>query len=333
MDYPESKIYSDGSHYIAIPHKGRAKRQAVPSATEQIAESQTELTTEKNSVPNSTKNAENADMGAEKPQETERKPKYTTKKDIFNALYDDSRLMTKGDRRQYMRDNLLPFFEDEETCSEFIANNFARKKRNAIVRRIRLNRKLYLQEWNYFCTFTYDDKLQTEQTFKQKLRMCLAHLRMRRDWKYIGVWERSPEKQRLHFHGIFYIPTGAMVGELVEKEDYSFNTHKRQKTVQNTYFNARFGRSDFEEIADRKMLQSAVAYIVKYMEKTGEKLVYSKNLPQFFISDIWKDDIVCKIGLEDSKLLLYDDFVCRTDGKRIGKVSRETIAKMPKSNK
>ena len=333
MDYPESKVYSDGSHYIAIPHTTRRKRLPTKEETTPQQENKTVSTESTNLVENLTPSGENADMGAEKPQETERKPKYTTKKDIFNALYDDSRLMTKGDRRQYMRDNLLPFFEDEETCSEFIANNFARKKRNAIVRRIRLNRKLYLQEWNYFCTFTYDDKLQTEQTFKQKLRMCLAHLRMRRDWKYIGVWERSPEKQRLHFHGIFYIPTGAMVGELVEKEDYSFNTHKRQKTVQNTYFNARFGRSDFEEIADRKMLQSAVAYIVKYMEKTGEKLVYSKNLPQFFISDIWQDDVVCKIGLEDSKLLLYDDFVCRTDGKRIGKVSKTTIAKMPKSNK
>ena len=42
-----------------------------------------------------------------------------------------------------------------------------------------------------------------------------------------------------------------------------------------------------ESSAGRKMLQSAVVYIVKYMEKTGEKLVYSKNLPQFFISDIW----------------------------------------------
>ena len=333
MDYPESKIYSDGSHYIAIPHTTRRKRQPTKEEITSQQEDKAVLSECASLAENSTPSSENADMGAERPQETERKPKYTTRKDIFNVLYDDSRQMTKGDRRQYMRDNLLPFFEDEETCSEFIANNFARKKRNAIVRRIRLNRKLYLQEWNYFCTFTYDDKLQTEQTFKQKLRMCLAHLRMRRDWKYIGVWERSPEKQRLHFHGIFYIPTGAMVGELVEKEDYSFNTHKRQKTVQNTYFNARFGRSDFEEIADRKMLQSAVAYIVKYMEKTGEKLVYSKNLPQFFISDIWQDDVVCKIGLEDSKLLLYDDFVCRTDGKRIGKVSKTTIAKMPKSNK
>ena len=45
----------------------------------------------------------------------------------------------------------------------------------------------------------------------------------------------------------------------------------------------------------------------EYMEKTGEKMVYSKGLPQFFISDIMDEDIVCPIGLEDKKLLLFDD--------------------------
>jgi len=42
-----------------------------------------------------------------------------------------------------------------------------------------------------------------------------------------------------------------------------------------------------------------VAYIIKYIEKSGEKLVYSRGLPQFFISDIMADDIAASIGLED----------------------------------
>ena len=54
------------------------------------------------------------------------------------------------------------------------------------------------------------------------------------------------------------------------------------------------------------MLGEAIAYLTKYMEKTGEKMVYSKGLPQFFISDIMDEDIVCPIGKEDKKLLLYD---------------------------
>ena len=75
-----------------------------------------------------------------------------------------------------------------------------------------------------------------------------------------------------------------------------------------------------------------VAYIVKYLEKTGEKLVYSKGLPQFFISDIMEEDVVCPFGLEDKKLLLYDDFLCWDEGVLVGAVSKEVISQMSKAN-
>ena len=73
------------------------------------------------------------------------------------------------------------------------------------------------------------------------------------------------------------------------------------------------------------------AYIVKHLEKTGEKIVYSKGLPQFFISDIMEEDVACPFGLEDKKLLLFDDFVCWDEGVSMGKVSKQTIAQMPKA--
>ena len=89
---------------------------------------------------------------------------------------------------------------------------------------------------------------------------------------------------------------------------------------------------DFEEIEDKRKLGSAVAYIIKYIEKTGEKIVYSKGLPQFFFSDILDDDIVCRTGLEDKKLLLFDDFSCFDDGCYIGKVSQEVIQRLRREN-
>lgn len=73
-------------------------------------------------------------------------------------------------------------------------------------------------------------------------------------------------------------------------------------------------------------------YLIKYIEKTGEKIVYSKGLPQFFISDIAEEDIVCKIGAEDKKLLLFDDFMCYDYGCLMGNVSKETIKQMRKVN-
>ena len=107
---------------------------------------------------------------------------------------------------------------------------------------------------------------------------------------------------------------------------------KVQHTIQNTYFNERFGRSDFKPVVDRRMLGEAVAYLTKYMEKTGEKIVYSKGLPQYFISDILDEDVVCTIGQEDRKLLLYDNFNCWDEGCLVGPVSKEVIAQMRKSN-
>ena len=145
------------------------------------------------------------------------------------------------------------------------------------------------------------------------------------------MWERSPDKKRLHFHGLFYIPPDAMVGELVEVKDYSPVKEKVQTTYQNTYFNERFGRSDFKEVNEH-VLSEAVRYIMKYLEKDGGRIVYSKGLPQYFISDIMDDDIAAPIGLEDKKLLLFDDFICWDEGCYMGEVSKEVISQMRKSN-
>lgn len=123
-----------------------------------------------------------------------------------------------------------------------------------------------------------------------------------------------------------------MPGYLIEVNDYSLSTHRRQITHQNTYFNERFGRSDFEDIKDYSTLGKAVAYIMKYLEKTGEKIVYSKGLPQYFISDIMTDDIICPIGVEDGKLLLFDDFTCWDEGVLIGTVGGDVIRQLRTSN-
>ena len=146
----------------------------------------------------------------------------------------------------------------------------------------------------------------------------------------MGVWERSPEKNRLYFHGIFYIPDGTLSGDMEEINSYNFTTRKRQITNQNSFFAKRFGRNDFERIESKNRIGDALAYLMKYIEKSGEKIVYSRGLAQYFITDIMEEDIVCPIGEENRKLLLFDDFSCWDEGEYMGQVSRETIAKMPK---
>lgn len=337
MPYSEAKIYKDGISYIAIPHTTRPKRPRRKRVEEVVTVTE-EIETETDSMPEETientgdeQEPEQTEKVKEKPKETVKIERQMTKRERFDELYQKYIHDKPHTRREKIITAMQELFPNVEKTVDFVNANIERKKRNLISKRIRMWRKANLQEFNYFVTFTYDGKLHTEESFRKSLRRCLWNFANRYGWKYIGVWERSPEKHRLHFHGIFYIPDGTMPKMIIETEDYSFKTKRRQKTMQNLYFTERFGRNDFEPLDDY-IKNDALAYIIKYIEKTGEKIVYSKDLPQFFISDIMDDDIVCPIGLEDKKLLLFDNFVCWDEGEYIGEVSADVIKRMRKCN-
>ena len=296
MPYQKAKVYNDGSHFIAMPPENfpRPKRRYKPKS---------------------------------KREESPDSPKAK-----FETAYSESQSLPKRERKKYIKEKLQGTFPNEEHEKEFIESNIERKKINAAKRRVRLMRKVYLQEWNYFVTFTFSGELHTEETFKEKLRNTLKHMVSRKGWKYIGVWERSPEKQRLHFHGIFYIPPNGMIGELVEVKDYSTKQRKMQTTLQNTHFTKYFGRNDFKELGRQEDVMQSVRYLLKYIEKSNERLIYGGKLPTYFVSDILDDDIVCPIGVDDRKALLFDDFTCIDGGCIVGQVSEEVIKQMPKCN-
>ena len=348
MPFAKCKVYSDGGHYIAIPHTTRPYRprrkpnEEVITVTEEIQSEQpaedTSAFSEDESAPVSPAEAgfEEVCNEAEKPPQKADEPvkieRQTTRRELFDELYLKYQSLPRYKRKAAILKRMRPYFPDADAAKLYVETNTWRKMRNLISRRVRMVRKVNLQEFNYFVTFTYSNELHTEESFKRKLKNCLSHFCTRKGWKYIGVWERSPKKQRLHFHGLFYIPDGTMPGMMLEVNDYNFNTHKRQITHQNSYFNETFGRSDFRAIDSTYMLGNAIAYIIKYLEKTGEKIVYSKGLPQYFLSDIMDEDVVCRIGLEDKKLLLFDDFLCWDEGVLVGAVSKDVISHMPKAN-
>ena len=294
MPYQESKIYFDGSHYITVPKENFPSHKGRKTVKETIVQTDT--------------------------------PKVE-----FETAYRESQALPRRERKSYIAERLKDVFQSEQETAAFIESNIARKKINAAKRRVRLMRKVYLQKWNYFVTFTYDSTKHTEKTFKAKLRNTLKHLVNRKGWKYIGVWERSAS-ERLHFHGIFYIPENAMTGELKQVRDYSTKQHRMQTTYQNTRFLQRFGRNDFEELKTQNDIMLSVRYLLKYIEKSGEKLVYGGDLPTYFISDVMDEDIACPIGIDDRKAVLFDDFNCWDEGCLMGKVSPETISQLRKSN-
>ena len=351
MAFAETKVYFDGSHYIAIPHTTRPikKRYSPPEELITIEDKTDAGTNEDTSnVPSvfndnqatteTKEETKTTETNCENSQSKSVEEKHTlerklTRKELFNELYQKYIDLRKNERKKKIVEKMLSYFKTKQNCIDFVNINFDRKQRNLICRRVRMCRKANLANFNYFCTFTYDDKLHTEESFKKKLQGCFKMMCHRRKWKYMGVWERAPKTNRLHFHGLFNIPDNSMPGEIIEVRDYSTQFNKMQKTFQSSYFNERFGRSDFKEIDEQeRRLGNALAYLMKYIEKTGEKIVYSKNLPQYFISDILDTDIVCPIGQEDKKLLLFDDFMCLDEGELMGKVSPEVIDKMRKSN-
>lgn len=289
MDYPKTKVYFDGSHYIGIPQpiKKLKKKKIVKKVEDD-------------------------------------------KKQEFEKVYKENLNKSKKEKKEILENELSKHFENKKQAKEYVERNLERKKRNSIIRRTRLARKVNLQDWNYFCTFTYDDSKLNEEDFRKKLSNCFKKLSYRKKWKYVGVWERSPVNKRLHFHGLFYIPT--MIGELKEIKDYSTKKHQMQVAHQNTYFLERFGRNDFKSIESKEHVNESKNYLMKYIEKSNEKIVYSKGLPTYFVSDILEEDVICTIGQEDRKILLFDNFTCLDEGLVVGKVSKETIEQMPKCN-
>lgn len=336
MGYSETKVYFDGSHYIAIPHTERPpSRKPKKIDIEDI--SPIKQSSEENKASELLPVSRNdgklpLEVLAEK-SKVQISSKVKTKRELFEKLYKRYFGMSSSKKKEQIFQDMRQFFPNDKDLEHYVQKNMDRKKRNLICRRKRMVRKAYLTKFNYFCTFTYDDRKHTELTFKKKLKKTFANFASRKSWKYMGVWERSPEKQRLHFHGLFNIPDGTIPDKLEKKRDYSTTTHRMQETIQSEYFNERFGRNDFKPVNEHEYpLGSAIQYLMKYIEKTGERIVYSKGLYQYFISDITDDDVVCPYGQEDLKLLLFDDFKCHDEGVFVGNVCDDVIALMRKSN-
>ena len=297
MSYRAAKISFDRSHYIATPKEnfpqGHKRRRATIPPT----------------------------------------PKEVEQKEQFETAYKESQKLPRKERKAYMRKAMEEIIPDKEQRKEYVERNNERKTTNKIRRKVCLSKKVNLQrDWNFFCTFTFSDSLHTEESFRKSLRNTFKHLVARKGWKHVGVWERGGETGRLHFHGIFYIPPGGMVGEIVETKDYSTKDHRMQTAHQNTYFLEQYGRNDFQALGSPMEVQHSLGYLMKYIEKSGERLIYGGDLPTYFVSDIMDEDVICPYGIDDRKAILADDFTCISDGEVMGTVSKEVIDKMPKAN-
>ena len=297
-NHPKSKVDHDGSHYIAIPQG------SFPSG-----------------------------KGIKKRHIATHTPEQIDRKQAFETAYKESKELPYEQRAEFIDERLKYAIPDDTKRKEFIAENKERKKRNRSKRYSLLWRKVRLQQhWNWFLTFTYSDELHTEESFRAKLKDTLKKLVSRKGWKYLGAWERGEENNRLHFHGIFVIPENGMVGELETITEYSTRKKRMRTKIQNTYFLKRFGKNEFEKITPHNV-ETSVKYIVKYIEKDGGRICQGGDIKPYLLANILGEDVVTAYGVEERKLLLFDDFTCIDgDGVVHGAVSPEVIDRMPKSN-
>lgn len=188
-------------------------------------------------------------------------------------------------------------------------------------RRKRYRRKVDFNNWNYFVTFTYDDEKQTESSFIKKLRKTLSNLSTRNSWRYIGVRERGEKSGRVHYHFIMYIPKGEMVGELFLDHRYSSKRRQMEYFTNNTYFQDTFGQSCWEAICLEDKNDGKVEnYLLKYLEKSDEKLIYSRHV---------HDHAVIEVDLDEDVLFFFRQYCvkCILKDKLFGG-SKEDLAEL-----
>ena len=262
------KIYNDGGHYVATP----VKRTRMPGKRTNYGKNELDL--------------------------------------LFDSLYDNgTRTGLKKDALfDFIKTGILRLFNDFAKLNDYIKDKIKKKANNLLHRKKRFRRKASLNKWTHFVTFTYDDRKQTGDTFRKKLRKCLSNLHTRHGWRYMGVFEKAPKTGRLHFHALLYVPDGEMVGKITEVKDYSERLGNIQVTHSNDFFLETFGKNDFEELNELDMKSGrTITYITKYLEKTNERIVYSRGIATEICRKLTQRDIATEMLDFVEKYVLFDD--------------------------
>lgn len=328
------KVYKDGSHYIAIrPTEGYSGPRRKPPPEEPIIVEEAAPSNVQNAVVEECAVPQGqeqtcGDMPEQTQPETVKERHISTRADEFLKWYRESYGMRKKEQYAFIASKLAPYFESDEALHKYLDYKMECKRRSETARRIRCQRRAALHELSYFATFTYDDKKATEKEFEKRLLTALSNLASRKGWKYMGTWERGGDTDRLHFHAVLYIPEGKMVGKLELKRDYDVKKKRMVERMENSFFWDRFGRNKFELIDGTALtIGTAVSYIIKYIEKSGGRIICSKGLKTFIETDIDNNDVVARLREDDDKkYLLFDDFKVYKDGKELGAVTPGVLA-------
>ncbi|MBQ7373021.1 MAG: hypothetical protein IJW64_00425 [Clostridia bacterium] len=225
--------------------------------------------------------------------------------------YINSRMIVLYKNNHYYED-LFDMLNNDIDFSDYVEKRLKQKRINLIMRKKRFKEKANLHCWNYFVTQTYDSsKFDNEEEFKKSYLTCLSHLATDYGWRFMGVWENGAVTGRLHFHGVFYIPKGQMKGFFKVSKYFNPMRKRMEKSMINSFFAVRFGRNDFQPIENN--VGGVANYIIKYIGKTEEKIVYSRHIDSCLDVELEKDDISLGYKLSYcNKFVIYDEILKST---------------------
>ena len=141
----------------------------------------------------------------------------------------------------------------------------------------------------------------------------------------MGVFEYGEANGAIYFHALIYVPEGEMVGDIVAVSEYSKKRGERYTRYGNTFFDDAFGKSDFQDVNPVLLKRGGTSrYLVKYITKTGEKIVYSRGIPAEICKELSDNDVVGTYLDFVTKYVLWDDVLdWERDIKDYGKKKEE----------
>ena len=313
------KIRFDGSHYLAMPYKNTS---STFTTEEIISSSKEELNLDeyqdKTDFFINTWAEENFPYkgGRKKADEYLIKLNKQLKKYYYylldknfsqNEMIENLKIMIMSDYdfiEYYDLDDELHINKINEEIEKFVK----REKDNLINRKKLFRIKALNNEWNYFVTFTYDDKKHTEDTFVKTLKKKLQNLHTNYGWLYMGCFERS-HTGRLHFHGLCFVPSNTMTGEIKKVDYYDTMAHKKAISYINSEFEDKIGRNDFKPITTLDFtFTRSLDYILKYIGKSDNKIVYSRGIKDDIMALVdYDNNIICKVSDKSPYSILADD--------------------------
>ena len=263
-------------------------------------------------------------IGREIPIEPEESPKMKKKPrsarlpeiKLFDRAFEE--VSAQGYQGDDLRENLqLLLMNDDRfgAISEpaadalWIDEESRRCEFNCFQRQKRFRKKAYMNGYNYFVTFTYDDKKTSRNAFEKGIKKALENLTFTYGWRYQGCPEEGEEGGRLHYHYLVKIPKRAsgmaMPGYFYARSQYSKKRRRHEVLTSNSFFD-KWGNNEFKAIeAGGQDYTHAVNYICKYLGKGGHRAIYSRNIADecVMVVDTETDVMFCRADMGKTYLL------------------------------